>query len=230
VLGRIDRHRLLIAVACALGAGTVPVFAAPIGVTSVSLTAFRACVVTAASSSTTVEIDAFVQLDKLTQNNGTPTTMNVQSRSGQDRRTYVRLDVASCVPAIPASATIRSALLRFYITARPAACRTQEAYRVTGTWTETGVTWSNQPATAASPTASMQTGPSPCANSTTNQYVSGWDVTTDVAAFVAGSATNNGWMIRDSAEASGTTYSSTYRTNEQNNADKGPQLIIDYSI
>jgi hypothetical protein len=58
--------------------------------------------------------------------------------------------------------------------------------------------------------------------------VSGWDVTPDVAAFVAATA-NYGWMIRDDVENSSTARTSTYRTQEQNNAAQGPQLIVNYT-
>ena len=89
-----------------------------------------------------------------------------------------------------------SATLTLCATAVPAAARTYNAHQVTASWGETTVTWNNQPAVAATPTASAGTpATSGCMT---------WMVTTDVQAWVDGTA-NNGWRISDSVETNNAT-------------------------
>jgi hypothetical protein len=229
--------RVAVLVLLVSGSGVLPALGASVSVTSNKLTTLRSCVLTGSTSLTTVVVDTFVNQGSLNQNNGSTTSMTVNSASGsKNTRSYVRFDLTRCTPAMASSARIASATLRLYVTAVPNACRTQDVFRVTASWGETTITWNNQPfgtlsnnPPSSQATSSMNVGSAPCTNSSTNVYVTGWNVTSDVTAFVAGSATNNGWMIRDDVEDSSTARNSIYRTNEQNNADKGPQLIIDYT-
>ncbi len=70
--------------------------------------------------------------------------------------------------------------------------------------------------------------PAAVENLTNNTYVSGAALTADVAAFVAGSATNFGWMLRDDAENSATTRTWTASTKELVTLGQVPQLIVTY--
>jgi hypothetical protein len=131
---------------------------------------------------------------------------------------------------------VRVATLRLYVNNMPTACETHDIFRVTSAWTETGLTWNNQPfgtslnnPPQAQRTTSLNVGTSPCQNTTNNAYVSGWNVTTDVQAFVAGTATNFGWMIRDDVEDSATTRVTTYATRDGNPLNQSPQLVVTYS-
>src|SRR5205085_439790 len=152
------------------------------------------------------------------------------------RRTYERFDLTACHPVIPSSAVIQAATLRLYGTNLPPACRTQDIFRVPSAWTETGITWNNQPfgtslnnPATAQRTSSIAIGPAGCQNSTVNGYVSGWNVTADVQAFVAG-AGNFGWMIRDDAENYASSQISAYATREKSSSsiDDSPQLVMSY--
>jgi len=58
--------------------------------------------------------------------------------------------------------------------------------------------------------------------------VTGWDVTADVQAFVSGSATNYGWMIRDDVEGSSTSRAVTFSSKEAANIPRSPQLVVNY--
>ena len=53
-------------------------------------------------------------------------------------------------------------------------------------------------------------------------------VTTDVAAWVAGSSTNNGWMIRDDTENSATARTTTFSAKNLGTAAQAPELVISY--
>jgi hypothetical protein len=224
----------LFAVVLATGLTATAGFAASLSATSQALTALRTCTVTATPSTTTAVADGTVRQGSPTSNFGTTTSMDVASASSANRRIHVRFDLAGCAPSIPSTATVRSATLRLYLTTLPAACRTLDIFRVTASWTETGITWNNQPfgttinnPASGSRTDSFDVGtPTGCENHLVG-YVSGASVTTDVAAFVAGT-TNNGWMIRDDNEGSNTTRTSTFSTKELATIVLVPQLVVIY--
>lgn len=103
---------------------------------------------------------------------------------------------------IPADATVKSATLKLCLPIAPggaATGRTHELRTVGASWTELGVTWSNQPPVATDAT-SVQTVPGASGCIFT-------DVSVDVQAWVSGKE-NYGWRIsdRDEANASPVTY------------------------
>ncbi|HEY8170477.1 MAG TPA: DNRLRE domain-containing protein [Candidatus Limnocylindria bacterium] len=210
--------------------------AASLTVTSQRLTPYRTCILTATPVGTTVVSDTTVRQGTPAGNFGTVTNLTVSSAASANQRIYLSFDLASCAPAIPASATVRGAVLRLFSTALPAVCRTVDIFRVTAAWTETVVTWNSQPfgtainnPATASRTDSFNVGtPAGCENLTNTTYITGADVTADVAAFVAGTATNRGWMLRDDVEGSATTRTWTAASKELGTLARAPQLIITY--
>lgn len=212
-------------------------FAASLSVASQRFTPYRTCVLTATTTTSTAVIDASVRQATATTNFGTSTTNDVASQSAANRRLYARFDLTLCSPTIASSATIRLATLRLYAAALPAAvCRTIDIFRVTAAWTEAAITWNNQPfgTTINNPASgsrvdSFNVGTQAgCQNATANAYVVGADVTTDVAAFVAGTATNFGWMLRDDSEGNATALTFTSSAKNLGTASQGPQLVITY--
>jgi hypothetical protein len=202
--------------------------ASSLSVTSANLTSYRTCVVQGYPSTTTAESDSYVQQDSATSNFGTAATMDVQSRStNKNRRSYVKFDLTNCSPTIPSTASVKVATLRLLTGVLASSCRTDDVYRVTATWTETGVTWTNQPANTGTITSAANVGTAPCTTSAVNTYVN-WDVTADVATFVAGTATNFGWMVRDHTENSAGTNVNTYVTKETGFLSSAPQLVVNY--
>jgi len=213
-----------------------PGAAASLSLGSQPLTPFRTCSITATPAAAAAISDASVRQASPGSNFGAATTNNVASGNGVNRRLYLSFDLATCSPAIPAAAVVRLATLRLYVTAVPAACRTVDLFRVPSPWSEVSITWTNQPFGTAlnSPPAASASGsytigsPVGCGNRTTATYLTGATVTADVAAFVAGSATNYGWMLRDDAEGSATTYTSTYSAKELGTVAQAPQLVVTY--
>ena len=233
----IPRGRLTLivgAVVCALAVQAG--LAAGLNLASQALTPYRTCVITATTAATTAVIDASVRQGSATSNFGTQTTNNVATQSGQNRRLYVRYDLSLCTPAIPATATVRLATIRMFATGLPTTCRTVDVFRVTATWTEAGITWNNQPfgtainnpaSGSASDTFDIGT-PVGCQNVTVNAFIVGATVTSDVAAFVAGTATNFGWMLRDHVEGSASALTSTFSAKNLGTAAQAPQLVVTY--
>ena len=228
--------RLALVLALAAVLGTTSASAASLSLTSQALTPYRTCTMTATPATTTALIDAAVRQGSATSNFGTLTSTNVSSGSAINQRAYLRFDLTTCSPAIPSTAVVRLATLRLYLTALPAACRTIDVFAGTASWTETGITWNNQPFGTAinnPPTASRSGSftvgtPAGCQNLATGAYLVGGTVTSDVAAFVAGSVTNFGWMLRDDAEGSATTRTMTFSSKELATVGQAPQLVVTY--
>jgi len=229
---------VLLAAAIATAFSVAIGHAAALTTTSQSLTPYRSCTLLATPSTTTSVLDASVRQASATSNFGTATTNNVVTSSGANRRLYVRFDLSGCSPAIPATAVIRTATLRNYLSAIPSAvCRTVDIFRVTATWAEATITWNNQPfgATINNPASGSATdtfavgSAAGCANASTG-YATGALVTTDVAAYVAATATNFGWMLRDDVEGSATAYTSTTSAKELATAAQAPELVVTYVL
>jgi hypothetical protein len=212
-------------------------FAASLSVSSQGFTPYRTCTLTATTATSTAVIDASVRQASATSNFGTSTTNDVASQSAANRRLYIRFDLTLCSPAIASSATVRLATLRLFGTVLPTdVCRTIDIFRVTATWTEAGITWNNQPfgTTINNPATgsradSFNVGTlAGCQNLAANAYIVGADVTTNVTAFVAGTTTNFGWMLRDDAEGNVTALTFTSSAKNLGTASQGPQLVITY--
>jgi hypothetical protein len=226
---------LLVVAGVGLGVGLLPGSAASLSLTSQNLTPYRTCTITATPIATTAVTDTTARQGTPAGNFGALTTLTVSSGNAVNQRTYLRFDLTVCTPAIPASATVRLATLRLYMTALPAACRVLDIFRVTAAWGETTLTWNNQPFGAAinNPPTASRSGtfsvgtPAGCQNLAAG-YVVGGTVTADVAAFVAGGATNFGWMIRDDVEGSATTRTATFTAKELGTVAQEPQLVITY--
>ncbi|MEO7296593.1 MAG: DNRLRE domain-containing protein [Candidatus Limnocylindria bacterium] len=218
-----------------LGGGLGIGWAAGLNLGSQALTPYRTCTITATPATTTTVIDANVRQGSPGSNFGTVTTIAVSSGVNVNQRVHLRFDLSQCSPAIPTTATVRLATLRLYASALPAACRTIDLFRVTASWTEIGITWTNQPFgdTLNNPPNASRTGsfavgtPTGCQNRAAG-YVVGGTVTGDVAAFVAGGATNFGWMLRDDVEGSSTTRTTTFSAKNLGIVAQAPQLVITY--
>jgi len=219
-------------------AGAHAGLAASLSFTSQALTPYRTCVISGTPGTTTAVADASVRQGSATSNFGTVTTNNIATQNGQNRRLYIRFDLTQCNPAIPSTATVRLATLRMYVSALPVLCRTVDVFRVTATWTESAITWNNQPfGTAINNPASGSAvdtfgvgTPVGCENRTANVYTTGGVVTSTVASFVAGTLTNFGWMLRDDVEGSATAYTQTYSAKDLGTAAQAPQLVITYVV
>lgn len=190
--------------------------AATLGVTSATLTTYGAAASIPASTCTlTADADADVDEQFKTANNGALTTMSVEDRTNQRRRSFVHFDVASCLPA---GALVVSATLSLHLATAPAPSRTYDAQRAAGAWTES-VNWNSQPGVAGTAVG--------VATGTTDAVTLSWPVTTDVQLFANGTA-NDGWRIADAAEGANSRAVGTFRTREWGTAAERPTLSITY--
>lgn len=149
------------------------------------------------------------------------------------RRIYLQFDLAggTCLEtgeAMPWGSSALTATLYAYKQNPAGANRTGELWRVTGSWSETGITWNNQPGVAATASASTTI-------TTVDEIWHSWDVSTDVGAFLSGNSTNYGWRLRDSNEGSYTTWAFCGKTGgagancaTSGPSDTRPKLVVSY--
>ena len=202
-------------VAAVLGVASVAL-ATSLTVTSQRLGAV-ALPVTISTTSLVSVADTGANQASPTTNTGTATTMLVESATSANQRSFVRFDLS----AIPTTARVQSATLQLTMSTAPTATRTYEVDKVSAAWTETALTWSTMPAAAAA-TATVASGTTSGVNLT-------WNVTSDAQTFVANSATNFGWQIKDTSESSTTARTATFRTREWTTAAQRPTLTVIYA-
>jgi hypothetical protein len=215
---------LLLSIALSVVISASVAFAAGLAIAPKQLTIHAAAstVPVSTCTATTSAADTYADQGSSGSNFGTATTMHVRSATtlillADNKRSFVRFDLSSC--AIPATARVLSAQLRLYLTSAPSSSRTYQAHRVTQAWGETTLDWANQPTTAALDTASAATG-------TTANVTREWDVVADVRSFVAGTAANHGWRIKDAIE--GASGEARFSTREDGTPSRRPSLAITY--
>ncbi|WP_020519219.1 CBM96 family carbohydrate-binding protein [Catelliglobosispora koreensis] len=171
--------------------------------TALHITATAGCPTTATR---TADYDAWITRSWANTNFGKDTINKVRSKLNADARTLVHFGL----PALPAGCKVTSAKLRMY-EGTAVTGRTLRVTQVTSAWTETGVTWNNQPpTTGTAATASAKAG-----------WVE-WTVTTQVAGLYT--TGNRGLQIRDAAEGAA---GYEQRLHSRENVNK-PTLIITY--
>jgi CSLREA domain-containing protein len=160
------------------------------------------------------DADAAVDESLSLENFGSLETMTVQSsQPGRDARALVRFAVPT---DIPAACELVSAHLR--LTGDGDHGRTLQAVAVTQAWTESQVTWQNQPTTGAV-----------AATTASGAGQRQWDLTAPVAAMVDGGS-NHGFLIRDAVEedeaGASSTFASRHADQDPTQPATLPQLVL----
>ena len=149
--------------------------------------------------------DAWIDQGSKSSNKGTDSTIKVMSKSNNSMRGFVNF----VLPAMPAGCEIDTATLQMYASSWKTG-RTLQAIPVTGTWSETGVNWNNQPSTGGT-----------AATTTSGSGNRTWNVTSQVQnMFTTG--VNNGFLIRDAVE----TNDHEQQFNAREKGQNQPRLII----
>src|SRR5574337_511004 len=188
--------------------------------------------------------DTMINANATTTNNGSCTVNVVNGRSAtRAQRVLVKFNVST----IPSDAAIKTANLSLVQTATGTdALRTYNAHRLTTNWSEGAVCAST---TCASPTFGASWSESNLSNCTTVWTTAGgdfnatatasvvnvpttgtvtWGIKADVQAYVLGTATNFGTLIKDSAETVGSANTHTFGMKENTTASNRPSLTVTY--
>jgi hypothetical protein len=129
--------------------------------------------------------DTWIDQSSPSSNKGSDSILKLMSKSGNaNLRALVRFDL----PTVPQGCVVDTAKLRMYASSASGSQRTLQAFRVGGSWTEGGVTWSNAPQTAGV-----------AATTTSGTGYRDWDVATLVQEMFS-SGTNHGFLIKDATE------------------------------
>jgi uncharacterized repeat protein (TIGR01451 family) len=168
----------------------------------------------AASATTytvTADRDSWINQSSATQNNGTATTLRATATNGNTQLT--RSLIGFTLPSIPSNETITGATLKLVVTT--SGTKTVTVNRLTASWVETTVTWSNFATTNFNVTAEASFTPS----------VSGATISVDVTALVqgwqAGTFTNNGLGLIGAAGSN-----AQFASSEATTTANRPQLVI----
>jgi hypothetical protein len=152
--------------------------------------------------------DSWILQSSSSSNYATDSVAKVDSKSGGNARALFQF----AMPPIPAGCQVTSAQLRLYA-GSSTSNRTLQALRVNAPWTETGVTWGNQPATTGT-----------AATTSSGSGWRQWTVTAHVQAMYA--SANHGFLIRDASEGAGGR-EQQFHTKEKA-PDQPPELVITY--
>ncbi|HQO21198.1 MAG TPA: DNRLRE domain-containing protein [Acidobacteriota bacterium] len=161
--------------------------------------------------------DSYVNQGSAGTNYGSGATMSVQSRLSQAQRTLVMFDLS----AIPEDSTINTATLELYASSAPTTGLTLNVHRITGTWTEPGVTWTNQPAYNSTVDASLAGG------TTTGWKI--WNIASLVQDWVDGTSDNYGLIVKGSVENDKTAVTYAFASKENGTSGNRPILRINYT-
>lgn len=163
----------------------------------------------AATETYTSSADAWIDQNSSSNNFGSDSILKVQAKSSNNFRALVRFDLPATPPE---GCVVQSATLRMYAASWKNG-RTLQAFQIADSWSENGVTWSNQPATSGS-----------AATTSSGKNWRQWNVTSQVQAMYSAGA-NHGFLLRDATESGGGS-EQQFHGREKN--DKIPQLVITY--
>ncbi len=196
-----------------------------LGVLTIGGALFAPPPTTGATLTLNASTDSWLQQDSPNSNSGNDIANDVKSQSAAERRTVIQFGLAS----VPACATLTNATLRLFVNSNTlATTRTHAAHRLTASWTELGVTWNKRDGVtnwaaaggdfaAATATATVPGG--------TGTFVE-WNVTADVAAFRAGTATNQGWLVKDASVGTPPDSTVSYASRTNTTVSRRPQLVL----
>lgn len=171
--------------------------------------------VTPGSYNESSSADSYVNEQSPTTNYGSSSILRVRSSAAGDTRIFVIWDLSS----IPSDATITDAQMILYKSSDGGAFpRTYDAEKASGSWTEGGLNWNNQPGVTGSVVS---------ISITTAEGEYNWSITDFVQDWVDITSTNYGVRIKDQTEGSASVVLSDFHSKEGAN---DPYLTFNYTI
>jgi hypothetical protein len=131
------------------------------------------------------------------------------SKSGNGNlRALVRFNL----PTMPAGCVIDTATLRLFAGSASSSQRTLEVFRLDGSWTESGVTWQNAPATTGT-----------AATTTSGTGYRQWGVEAIVQNMYS-TGQNNGFLVKDANE----NQDAEQQFYSREKGESPPQLVVEF--
>lgn len=152
--------------------------------------------------------DGWIAQSAPASNFGGDSILKVKSQNGSNSRALVRFQL----PSAPPGCELVGAKLRLHSSSATSG-RTLGAARIAASWTESGVTWANQPATAGT-----------VATTGSGLGYREWNVTGQTRDMYSGA--NHGFLIRDAAE-SGAGFEQSFHSREKG-SDSPPELVLTF--
>jgi hypothetical protein len=175
-------------------------------------------------------VDADTEIGNLNANTNYGTANNVVM--GNSGGSVYRALIRGPLTGIPAHAIVLNASLRVYSDWRDGLKNLVDLHRVLKNWNEYEATWNSNMVASAWASPGLESGADYAAAITDTSYMptnafAYFDVTTDMRAFLQGTANNYGWAAINQNEAGGPV---RFRSREDITVDQRPYLIIRYSI
>jgi uncharacterized repeat protein (TIGR01451 family) len=163
----------------------------------------------AGSYTVTADRDSWINEQSVNQNNGSTTTLRATATNGNAQRT--RAVIGFTLPSIPTNETITGATFKLFVTTT--GTKVVTVNRLTASWVETTVTWSNFNANF---NATAEASFTPSAAGTLSV-----DVTSLVQGWKDGTLTNNGLGLIGAAGSN-----AIFASSEATTTANRPQLVI----
>jgi hypothetical protein len=154
------------------------------------------------------EADAWIDQSSPSSNKGGDSILKLMSKSGGNLRALVRF----ALPAVPQGCVLDTATLRLYSASASSSRRTLQVFRLAGSWTEGGVSWSNAPATTGSAVTTIS-----------GSGYRDWGVAGLVQAMYS-TGSNNGFLVRDAVEGQ----DAEQQLHAREKGENVPQLVLTF--
>ena len=178
--------------------------------------------------STSNMIDSYIKKDRPTENKGNEAKLELGKKSSSERRDLFQFNTLN---TIPSNAVIQSAVFSIYKEGGDNYNLNLAVYKLTQSWTESGVTWDKRDGTNSWTTAGGTYTSTPIATLAAT-YANGYKdftVTSLVQNWVNGNYSNYGLLVKQ-PNPSHETDKKYYITSSEGVSNHTPKLVITYSV
>ena len=171
--------------------------------------------------------DSYLRLDNATTNYGTATTFEVGKSPSRTKRGLLKFDLVT----IPSNAIIQSGTMSITLTGGDVVTLSLSAHYLTQPWLESAVTWNKKDASTNWTTAggTYNTTATATITSDATLVAKNFNISSLVQAWVNGSITNNGLLIKQTNEAT-LNKRHIYASSEHATTASRPKLTINYVV
>ncbi len=178
--------------------------------------------------STSNMIDSYIKKDRTSENKGSDAKLELGKKTSSERRDLFQFNT---INTIPSNAVIQSAIFSIYKEGGDNYNLNLAVYRLTQSWTESGVTWDKRDGSNSWTTSGGTFSSTPIASVATT-YANGYkdfNVKSLVQSWVSGTYSNYGMIVKQ-PNPSNETDKKYYITSSEGTSNQTPKLVITYSV